>query len=217
MGIILFDSEKQFIDKSQSKRIKLPEPKFDGVVSIEQALLLQRSVREYSLEPLNLQEISQLLWAAQGITEKERKFRTTPSAGALYPLEVYVVIGKSKDLIPGVYKYLPESNEVLLTKLGDVKNKLTKAALEQECLVDAPVVIVISTVFKRTTQKYGNRGIRYVYMEAGHSAQNVYLQAVSLNLGVVAIGAFDDDSVRSILGLSSQEVPLYLMSVGRKK
>jgi len=198
-----------------NEKIKLPEPKYDSDTSVEQALLGRRSVREYKDEPLTLTEVSQLLWAAQGITEPRRGFRTAPSAGALYPLEVYVLIGNVEGAAKGVYKYRPPEHEIVKVKDGDVRDELTAAALGQTWVGDGSVVIVFSAVYERTTQKYGDRGIRYVHLEAGHAAQNAYLQAVSLNLGTGVVGASKDDEVRGVLNMSDEENPLYIMPVGK--
>ena len=195
--------------------IELPEPQYDSDVSIEQSLLQRRSIRSYSDEPLTLDEISQLLWAAQGITNP-RGFRTAPSAGALYPLEIYVAVGNVTDLPTGTYKY--NSQKHRLVRLGeiDVRDELAKSSLGQACVREGAVDIVIAAVYERTTVKYGDRGVRYVHMEAGHAAQNMCLQAVALNLGTVTIGAFHDNQVRKTMGMPENEVPLYVMPVGRK-
>ena len=195
--------------------IKLPEPKYDSKVSIERALLERRSIRTYKDEPLKLSEVSQLLWAAQGITGS-RGFRTAPSAGALYPLEVYVVVGSVKDLADGVYKYKHSGHELVKISNGDKRVELYTAALRQGCIKNGAVVFVLSAVYERTTGKYGQRGIQYVHMEIGHAAQNVYLQAASLNLGTVFVGAFYDDQVKAVLNMPDREVPLCIMPVGRK-
>ncbi|MCD4724666.1 MAG: SagB/ThcOx family dehydrogenase [Bacteroidales bacterium] len=203
-------------NKPNNEMIKLPEPKYVSNTSVEQALLKRRSVRVYKDEPLTLIEVSQLLWAAQGITESRRRSRTAPSAGALYPLDVYIVIGKVEGVTKGVYKYKPHQHELVKVRNGNVRNELTIAALGQTCVGESAIVIVFSAVYERTTQKYGDRGIRYVHMEAGHAAQNVYLQAVSLNLGTVVVGAFKDEEVRKILNMSDEEQPLYIVPVGKK-
>ena len=202
-------------NEPMNEKIKLPEPKYDGNISVEQALLERRSVRAYKDGPLTLNEVSQLLWAAQGITNSRRMFRTAPSAGALYPLDVHIVIGDVEEVTNGVYKYRPQQHELVKVRNGNVRDKLAIAALGQTCVGEGAIVIVFSAVYERTTQKYGNRGIRYVHMEAGHAAQNVFLQAVSLNLGMVVVGAFKDDEVRKILNMSDKEQPLYIVPVGR--
>ena len=195
--------------------VKLREPRYDSDVSLEQTLLQRRSVRDYTNEPLSLQQVSQLLWAAQGITDL-RGLRTAPSAGALYPLEIYLVVGDVENLARGVYHYQPVGHTLTKVLDGDLRAKLAAAALGQGCVKEGAINIVFTAVYERTTQKYGERGIRYVHMEVGHAAQNVYLQAVALNLGTVVIGAFHDDQVREILSLPQQEQPLYIMPVGRK-
>lgn len=194
--------------------IRLPEPRFESDVPVETALRDRRSVRVYAEVPLTLADIGQVLWAAQGVTD-ERGYRTTPSAGALYPLEVYVVAGDVTDLAPGVYHYHPE--EHLLTRINgtDRRIDLEAAAIDQAFVGDAPATLVIAAIPERMTAKYGDRGIRYVDMEAGHAAENIYLQATASSLGTVAIGAFDDDRVREILMLPANTTPLYLMPVGK--
>ena len=200
--------------KSINEKIKLPKPKYDSNTSVEKALRERRSIRKYKDEALTLAEVSQLLWAAQGITDP-RGLRTAPSAGALYPLEVYVVIGNVEGLTKGVYKYKPHGHELVKVRSGDVRDELSVAALGQPWVKEGSIVIVFSAVYERTTQKYGNRGIRYVHIEVGHAAQNVYLQAVSLNLGTVVVGAFRDDEVRKILNVLDEEHPLCIMPVGK--
>ena len=195
--------------------VKLPEPRYDSDVSVEQTLLQRRSVRDYTGEPLSLQQVSQLLWAAQGITDL-RGLRTAPSAGALYPLEIYLVVGDVENLAGGVYHYQPVGHTLTRVLDGDLRAKLAAAALGQGCVKEGAINIVFTAVYERTTQRYGERGTRYVHMEVGHAAQNVYLQAVALHLGTVVIGAFHDDQVREILSLPQQEQPLYIMPVGRK-
>ena len=196
--------------------IRLPEPRSDSKVSVEAALRKRRSVREYLNEPLTLGEVSQLLWAAQGITSTEG-LRTAPSAGALYPLEVYLVVGRVQNLSKGTYKYRPQRHELVRVAEGDNRSHLASGALDQSCIRDGAAVVVFAAVHERTTKKYGQRGMRYVHMEVGHAAQNVYLQAVSLNLGTVVVGAFDDNDVRKTMGMPKEEQPLCLMPVGRIK
>lgn len=199
---------------SSGDRIILPQPRYDSDISIEKALLERRSIRDYKDEPLSLAEVSQLLWAAQGITDK-RGFRTSPSAGALYPLELYVVIGNVEGISKGIYRYNPEEHELIKIVNGDKMDELCDAALGQACVKEGAISIVFSAVYERTTKKYGERGIRYVHMEAGHAAQNIYLQSVSLNLGTTVVGAFNDDEVKKIIKMSDEEHPLYIMPVGR--
>ena len=195
--------------------LTLPEPRLRSEVSVEEALLKRRSVREYGNAPLTLEEVSQLLWAAQGITG-EWGGRTAPSAGALYPLEIYIAAGNVENLSPGVYKYNPERHELIKVRDDDAREELAEAALSQVWVKEGAIDIVIAAVYGRTTKKYGNRGVRYVHMEAGHAAQNIYLQAATLDLGMVTVGAFHDDWVKEIMSMPEDEIPLYLIPVGRK-
>ena len=203
-------------------RIRLPEPAYKSEVSIEEALKSRRSRRSYQDKPLTLKHVSQLLWAAQGVTKRDFMlryggFKTAPSAGATYPLEVYVVVkeGGVEELEPGIYHYLPKDHEIELIKKGDFSDQLTKASLGQEWVKDAAINLVITAIYERTTGRYGERGIRYVHMEVGHVGENVYLQCESLGLGCVVIGAFYDDEVKKILGVD--EAPLYIIPVGFRK
>lgn len=194
--------------------IKLPAPYYDGNTSVEMALLKRRSIRSYSNEPLSLAEISQLLWAAQGITDS-RGYRTAPSAGALYPLEIYIIAGRVKDLSQGIYKYRPHENALVKIVDGDRRAEVCRASLNQSSISDAAAVIVFCAIYERTTVKYGERGIRYVFIEVGHAAQNIYLQAVSLKLGTLVIGAFNDNELKKIMNFDLYEYPLYIMPVGK--
>jgi SagB-type dehydrogenase family enzyme len=194
--------------------IKLPEPRQDSKTSVESALRRRRSVREFGKAGLKLAEVSQLLWAAQGITDPEGK-RTAPSAGALYPLEVFLVAGGQDELPADVYRYRPKGHDLLPVVQGDQRAQLAAAALEQDWLNDAPVTIGIAAVYEQTARKYKQRADRYVHMEVGHAAQNVHLQAVALELGTVVVGAFDDAEVKQVLSLAANEEPLCLMPIGK--
>lgn len=196
--------------------VKMPQPRHDSQSSVESVMLQRRSVRNYTDEPLTLSMISQLLWAAQGITHP-RGFRTAPSAGALYPLEIYIVAGKVTNLPVGVYKYKPRGHELMNIVEGDKRAELYQVSLRQRPIKDAPAILVFCAVYERTTGKYRKRGIRYVLMEIGHSAQNVCLQAVPLGLGTVTIGAFNDKKVRQVIGCEENEHPLYILPVGGLK
>lgn len=197
---------------SMPPTISLPAPRQVGPVSVEEALAGRRSVRHYQREPLAMSELAQLLWAAQGITAGWGG-RTAPSAGATYPLEVFAVVGAVDGLSPGLYQYQPEGHSLLRRKTGDLRAELARAALGQAWVREAPVVLVLAARYERTTQRYGERGIRYVHIEVGHAGQNLYLQAETLGLGTVAVGAFSDEEVKRLLGI--EEDPLYLMPVGR--
>jgi len=193
----------------------LPSPDTSGSVSVEEALQNRRSRRNFQAKALSKEQLSQILWSAYGITEPGRGLRTTPSAGATYPLEIYVIIGNVTDIEAGVYKYNPLNHEITRIKNGDIRSELSAAALRQTMVADAPITVVYAAVFSRIEERYGERGReRYVFMEIGHSAQNVYLQAEALGLGTCAIGAFSDDTVKQLLNLPADEVPLYLLPVG---
>jgi SagB-type dehydrogenase family enzyme len=198
-----------------SEIIKLPRPEYNSVTSIEEALLRRRSIRVFKEGPVMLAELSQLIWAAQGMADP-KGLRTAPSAGALYPLELHVVAGNVNGLPQGLYKYVPERHELLGLSKGDRRNDLCNAGLGQSSIRRAALVLVLSAVYERITEKYGERGIRYVHMEAGHAAQNVYLQAVPLQLGTVVIGAFQDQEVKRLLKMAAGESPLYIMPVGKR-
>ncbi len=200
----------------KKEKIVLPEPRSKSTISVEEAILNRRSIRSYSDEPLELEEVSQLLWSAQGITDQQLKFRAAPSAGALYPLEVFLVVGNVSSLENGIYRYDPLNHEIIKTKGGDYRNNLSLAALGQSCVKNGAVSIVFAAVYDRITKKYGERGIGYTYMEAGHAAQNIYLQAEVLELGTVVVGAFIDDKVKEVIGMKEEETPLYILPVGKK-
>ena len=195
-------------------RIQLPEPRLDGEVSVEYALQMRRSVRSYKNEPLNISDISQILWSAQGITSP-RGFRTAPSAGALYPLELYVVSGNIISLPPAIYRYRPDDHLLLKIVSGDQRSELSRAALRQSAIRKAPAVLLFCAVYERETGKYGQRSLRYVHMEVGHAAQNACLQATALGLNTVVIGAFRDEEVKVIAQLPEDEQPLYFVPIGR--
>jgi SagB-type dehydrogenase family enzyme len=187
--------------------INLPPPRERGEMSLEEAIARRRSVRTFSDQRLTREQLSQLLWAAQGVTDP-RGFRAAPSAGALYPLELYVI---SAD---GFYHYRPEGHELVLLMAKDMRQVVWQAGLKQDALRDAPVVFLIAAVYQRTAAKYGQRAARYVHIEAGHAAQNMLLQAVALGLGGVPIGAFYDDQLQAALSLPEDHEPLYLLAVG---
>ncbi len=202
---------------SQSAPIYLPSPGQKGSISLEEAVARRRSVRDFAAEPLSLSELSQILWAAQGITDSSWRSRTVPSAGATYPLEIFVVCGKNgiNGLDNGIYHYNVDNHSLTLHHKGDIRLELARAALDEESVYEAPVDIVICAEYERTLTRYDARGERYVHLEVGHAGQNVYLQATALGLATVAIGAFSDERVREVLRLEKQYTPLYIMPVGR--
>ncbi len=189
--------------------IRLPAPAYKGKMSLEEALKNRQSVRNFSVGSLTTKELSQLLWAAQGKT-RDGGARTAPSAGALFPLELYVVMKE------GVFRYVSGEHRLLRLVASDVRGQLASAALGQKSVQKAPAVFVIAAVYERTFEKYGNRAERYVKMEAGHAGQNLLLQAAALGLAAVPIGAFHDEHVRQVLYLPARHQPLYLIPVGWK-
>ena len=196
-------------DRGDKPRMKLPAAKRTGRVSLEEALARRRSIRDFAETTLSDAELSQLLWAAQGITQRSLGLRTAPSAGALYPLEVLL------STRAGVFRYEPETHQLHQLTSTDLRNALFKAALRQESVRDAPAVIAIVGVYERTAKKYNpTRAKRYVHLEAGHAAQNLLLQAVAMDLAAVPIGAFEDGEVKRVLGLPRTHQPLYLVPVG---
>lgn len=206
----------QYKNYPDSKAIILPKPEYRGI-SLESAIEKRRSVRNYSSKPVTLLKLSQLLFSAQGITGKlyDQPLRTAPSAGALYPFEIYVIANNVEGLPQGIYHYAVLNHSLELVKLGDFRKEITDAGLKQEMLGDANVTFVLSAIFDRIRHKYGERGFRYVYVEAGHISQNIYLQAVSLGLGSVSVGAFLDEEVNQLIGVDGQnEAVIYLHAVG---
>lgn len=199
---------------SMDEPIKLPPPSETGTMSVESALGTRRSVREFKGAPLRLAEVSQLLWSAQGVTHAAG-LRTAPSAGALYPLELHLVVGEVTGLPAGVYRYRVGSHQLARVATGDRRATLSDAALRQDWIARAAAVLVISAVYDRTSVKYGHRGSRYVHLEAGHVAENVALQAVALDLGMTPVGAFDDQRVKSVVEMADREQPIYLLPLGR--
>jgi SagB-type dehydrogenase family enzyme len=205
--------------------IKLPSPQLKSKVSLEETILRRRSVRRYRKEPLHLSHLSQILWSAQGITGT-KAFRAAPSAGATYPIEIFVVVGKQsviaskikqapEDLPAGIYHYEANSHSLNLHKLADSRPDLARATLDQEFIIDAPVDIVICALYHRTSYRYGRRGERYVHMEVGHVGENIHLQAVALGLATVEVGAFYDEDVSRVLEVDEQIKPLYIMPLGK--
>lgn len=211
IGVFIFYLKSNYF---RDKEIKLPTPSFDGKISVEKAIKTRRSIRSYKQEPLTLVEISQLLWAAQGITGHD-EYRSAPSAGATYPLEIYLIASVVKNLDAGIYKYSNNNHSLIKIASGDKRNELSQAALSQEWVKEAPISLVICGIYERTSKKYGENGTKFVHMEAGCVAQNVYLQAISLGLGTVLVGTFDNAKVLEILTADTNENALSILPVGR--
>ncbi|MFW5743581.1 MAG: SagB/ThcOx family dehydrogenase [Spirochaetota bacterium] len=204
-----------FGPQASAQEVDLPQAGDDGPMSLERAIAGRHSVRSYTERGLELEQIGQLLWAALGITVDgvSGPTRAAPSAGGLYPLRAYVVVGQASGVDPGVYRYAPERHRLERLRDGDVRDDLARAALGQRAVGEAPCVVVLGADYEVTRRRYGERGAeRYVHMDAGHAAQNVLLQAVALGLGAAPIGAFDDAAVARLLRMDTE--PLYLIPVG---
>jgi SagB-type dehydrogenase family enzyme len=196
----------------RNSRIALSRPRRAGV-PVEQALDQRRSVRDFTSDTLSLEQVSQLLWACQGVTSEDGK-RTAPSAGALYPLTIWLIARRITSVPEGVYRYDPRAEGLQTLKPGNFAGSAAEAAFGQRWIAGAPAILAITAAISRTAARYGSRAERYVFMEAGHAAQNVYLQVQSLGLGTVIVGAFDDAAVANILSLPSGETPVALLPVG---
>ena len=197
--------------------IALPPPATKGSISVEEAISRRRSLRRYSSQAITLAQLGQVLWACQGLTGGRK--RAIPSAGATYPLELYVVAGREgvEGLAEGIYRYEPEGHGLQLLASGDKRAELAAAALNERFLREAPVDLVVCAIYERTTANYGRRGEAYVHFEVGHLGQNVHLQALALGLGTVMVGAFEDEEVSRVLGLEEDAQPLYIMPLGRPR
>ncbi|TNF95891.1 MAG: SagB/ThcOx family dehydrogenase [Gammaproteobacteria bacterium] len=216
LPLLLIGGSDTALAQETDSRIILPPYEHNVALSVNTALQQRRSAREYKPDKLLLTDISQILWSAQGVTHPDG-YRTTPSAGALYPLEIYLLAGDIENLPTGVYRYEPEKHELVLIQNDDQRQQLTSAALNQAYISQAPAVIIIAGVYQRTTWKYGQRGRRYVHIEVGHAAQNIYLQAEVRGLATVFVGAFDDAKVQHVLGLPSDHEPIGIMPIGKKR
>ena len=211
--ILDFGKDKQEHEDVQ-KEVSLPSPDQEGKVTLESLLSQRQSRRDFAEDPLSLKEAGQLLWAGQGITVDRMTgaTRTAPSAGGTHPLEIYLVTKHTQDLTRGIYRYNPEEHSLVPVTEGDHREPLAEAALDQDFIAQAPANLVLVAHYERTTATYGERGKRYVKMEAGHAGQNICLQAEALGLNSVVIGAFDDDSVKELLNTEAE--PLAVIPVG---
>jgi len=204
------------MNMSQPTQIHLPPPSQEGGMALAEAISRRKSMRYFASQPISQSQLSQILWATQGTTDSPWGRRTVPSAGATYPLEVFVVCGDNgvEEIPSGIYHYNIDNHSLTQHHQRDVRSELARAALDQEFIYQAPVDIVICAEYERTLRRYGARGERYVHIEVGHAGQNIYLQATALGLATVAIGAFYDEQVRQVLRLDKQYKPLYIMPVG---
>ncbi len=202
------------VKKSEGKRFKLTKPK-DLVVDLTRIIDERRSRRSFGKKPISFEDLSTVLWCSLGISRYH--YRVFPSAGALYATEGYVVSRDVEKLPQGLYHYIPSEHALDLISEEDILHRLSQASLFQEWISDAQSAIVLTAVVERMKKKYGERGYRYIYMEAGHIGQNIYLVCEALGLGTCAIGAFFDDSVANLIGVSaSEEIPVYIYPLGTR-
>jgi SagB-type dehydrogenase family enzyme len=196
----------------------LPKPSPDGKVSVEKAIQQRRTIRDFKETPLSIPHLAQLLWAAQGVTDPKGVRRSAPSGGARYPLDIYIIIGKKRveGLGEGVYHYVPENHSISSMNKKDLRREIGSASLGQMWIAGASVMFVITAEYRRITGKYGDRGIRYAHIEAGHVGQNLFLQAEALGLGAGIVGAFNDTGVAKVMGIPREHEPLLIMPVGYK-
>lgn len=202
---------------TKEKLFFLDSVEINQMNSIERAIEARRSVRSYKDEPITLNELSRILWGAQGITDKQRGLRAAPSAGALYPLGLYVVVGNVEGLSSGVYKYIVEKNALEKISDGDKRKELSEAAYSQMWAATASALIIICGTYEKMRNKYGSNADQYVHMEVGCAAENIYLQAKSLGLGTCFIAGFIEKRVQEIINSGEKnEVPLAILPVGKK-
>jgi SagB-type dehydrogenase family enzyme len=221
IGMILFLFTAIGLSETENAHafISLPKPSSDGKVSLEKAIKERRTIRDFRERSLSPNHLSQLLWAAQGITEPTTGRRAAPSGGALYPLDIYILIGENgvEKMEAGVYHYLPKEHSVSMILKGDRRREIASASLSQMWMAKAPVLFIITAEYKRITGKYGERGVRYALIEVGHVAQNLFLQSEALGLGAGIVGAYNDPEVSKVADLPSKHEPLLIMPVGYKR
>ena len=204
IGITAWIAVEETFALEVGEKMQLPRPRTDSDTSIEEALWKRRTVRSYTDEPLTWEQIAQLLWAAQGINRPGTRYRTAPSAYALYPLTLYVVL---KD---GVYQYIPDEHMVLMTMEGDLRRSLS----DQSAVRDATCVFVFCAKFEEMKRRLGEPGTGFTYLEGGHAAQNLMLQAIAFGLYGVTAGAITPDIVRTVLKIPAEQIPFYLVPIG---
>ncbi len=217
ISLLVFAATTNSLSAGNPVKIQLPQPAKQGVVSLEEALLQRRSVRSFAPYAITLQEVGQLLWAGQGITQADRSLRTAPSAGATFPIELYVAIFNAEGITPGLYQYQCKEHSLIMKKQALPADSLVGVALSQQWIKEASAVIFVCAVPARTSPRYGERTSRYVHIEVGHVGQNIALQAVALKLGTTMVGSFKDVVLATILQLPEGEIPLYTIPVGKPK
>jgi len=205
--------------KNGDASIPLPKPSLDGKVSLEKAIRERRTIRDFKERPLSLKYLSQLLWAAQGITDPTTGKRAAPSGGALYPLDIHILVGENgvEAVEGGVYHYSPKEHSISMTLKGDRRREISSASLSQMWMAKAPILFIITAEYKRVTGKYGERGVRYALIEVGHASQSLFLEAEALGLGAGIVGAFNDPEVSKVAGLPPKHEPLLIVPIGYKR
>lgn len=200
----------------RERQMNLPKPKLTGDVSVEQAIKHRRTIRSYLSKPLTLEQLSQMFWAAQGITEDRGYKRSAPSGGALYPMDIYAIVGDNgvEGLKAGIYHYDPHNHSAVLITEGDFRKDVARTALSQMWMASAPLNLVITSEYRRITSKYGSRGERYAMIEAGHIGQNIFLQAEALGLRAGIVGAFHDNDLIRVMNIPRSHEPLLILPVG---
>jgi SagB-type dehydrogenase family enzyme len=215
----LSSAKRRPLKPKGARQMRLPDPILDGAVSLERAVHQRRTIRSFDGKSLTLGQFSQLLWAAQGITEKGGFKRAAPSAGALYPMDVYGAVGRDciDELDSGVYHYDPADHSISLVQEGDARKDIAVASLSQMWMAYAPLALVITAEYSRIEVKYGQRGIRYAMIEAGHIGQNIFLQSQAMGLAAGIVGAFQDQTVIRVMGIRETHEPLLIMPVGYER
>ncbi len=201
-----------------SEAVSLPAPNLKGSVSLEESVKARRSVRSYSAKALSLEQVSQIMWAGQGITGDRDFHRSAPSAGGLHPLELYLAVkaGGVEGLSAGVYHYITKEHKLEPVKDKERNSDIARAALGQMWTAQAPVIVIMTADYSRTTVKYGQRGIRYVHIDTGLAAENIILQAVALGLSTCPVGAFDDKELAEVIGLPESLQPMLIIAMGHR-
>jgi SagB-type dehydrogenase family enzyme len=216
---VLSSAKRSPLKPKGGSRMHLPDPMIDGDISLERTIHQRRTIRSFNGKALTLKQLSQLFWSAQGITENRGFKRAAPSAGALYPMDIYGVVGRDciEKMDAGVYLYEPADHSISLVKEGDFRRDIAIASLSQMWMAHAPLILVITAEYSRITVKYGQRGIRYAMIEAGHIGQNIFLQSQAMGLEAGIVGAFEDQKVIQCMGSKKTHEPLLLMPVGYKR
>jgi SagB-type dehydrogenase family enzyme len=210
--------QRERMDSQKEYKMDLPNAQTDGTVSLEKTIKIRRTIRSFTSQQLTLEQFSQLLWAAYGITEDRGYKRAAASGGACYPMDIYALVGEEgiKGMAAGIYHYEPMGHRVSLILEGDLREEMARASLGQMWMATPPLSLVVCAEYARITSRYGDRGVRYAIIEAGHVGQNIFLQAEAMGLGAGIVGAFRDEAVIQVMGTPPSHEPLLIMPVGHK-